>query len=354
MRNLLLKLHLVVALAAALFVTILGLTGAVMAFEPELDDLFHHDLFHVSPSGSGHQTIAQLADVVGRAYPGERVVQMALPQEPDGTYAAFTGRHAVYLDGSTGRIVGARTGPGLLGFVHQLHIRLALPFRSNPGGTVVALAGMGMLFLVVSGVVLWWKQKQVRIRRGGSLFRTMFDTHSAVGIFSAAFLLVLSASGILVAYDRPALMAMYRMTGEHPAPRSLPSTPQPGVSPISAEKAVEQARAALPGAVPLMVSLPRDQRDSYDVRMRFPEDRTPGGRSWVSVDQYTGRVLVVHGSRTAPGPERVITLNRALHTGDLFGLPTKLLMSLSSLLVVVQTVSGLLMWTRRRKAAGRP
>jgi hypothetical protein len=38
----------------------------------------------------------------------------------------------------------------------------------------------------------------------------------------------------------------------------------------------------------------------------------------VIMDQYTGRVLYADNSRTAPGDRRMETLNRALHTGDIF------------------------------------
>lgn len=67
------------------------------------------------------------------------------------------------------------------------------------------------------------------------------------------------------------------------------------------------------------------------------------------LDQYTGKVLWVMSSRTAPAGTHLVTLNRAIHTGDLFGMPTKILMSLASLMAVVQVVSGVLMWVRRRQ-----
>ena len=43
-RRLLFNLHLYMALIAGAFITILGVTGAIMAFETELDRLFHWKL----------------------------------------------------------------------------------------------------------------------------------------------------------------------------------------------------------------------------------------------------------------------------------------------------------------------
>jgi len=86
----------------------------------------------------------------------------------------------------------------------------------------------------------------------------------------------------------------------------------------------------------------------YAISLRYPEDLTPGGRSRVLIDQYSGDVLRAEGSRTAPLGSRVITLNRALHTGDVFGIPSKIVMSLASLAVVAQFLSGVAWWLKKR------
>jgi uncharacterized iron-regulated membrane protein len=86
----------------------------------------------------------------------------------------------------------------------------------------------------------------------------------------------------------------------------------------------------------------------YRIAARFPEDRTPGGRSRIYIHQFTGQVLQAEGSRTAPAGARVI-VNRAIHTGDIFGIPSKLVMSLASLMAVIQLVSGVVMWAKRER-----
>jgi uncharacterized iron-regulated membrane protein len=107
------------------------------------------------------------------------------------------------------------------------------------------------------------------------------------------------------------------------------------------------ARAAIPGTFPFQINAP-GPKGAYQIRSRFPEDLTPGGRSRVIVDQYTGKVLFAEGSRTAPGGARLVIANRAIHTGDIFGMPSKALMSLASLMAAVQVVSGIVMWWKRR------
>jgi uncharacterized iron-regulated membrane protein len=49
----------------------------------------------------------------------------------------------------------------------------------------------------------------------------------------------------------------------------------------------------------------------------------------------------------------MVIVNRAIHTADIFGIPSKTIVSLASLMSVVQVVSGVMMWWKRRKATPR-
>jgi uncharacterized iron-regulated membrane protein len=106
------------------------------------------------------------------------------------------------------------------------------------------------------------------------------------------------------------------------------------------------AARALPGAAPIAVSVTAGKAP-YRVALRYPEDLTPGGRSRVFVNPYTGAVMQAESSRTTAAGTRLVILNRAVHTGDIFGVPTKILMSLASLAAVAQVVTGALMWWKR-------
>ncbi len=59
-----------------------------------------------------------------------------------------------------------------------------------------------------------------------------------------------------------------------------------------------------------------------------------------------------HYSRTAPAGARMVIANRAIHTGDEFGIPSKALMALASLMAVAQVVTGIMMWLRRKEVSG--
>src|SRR5208282_3413276 len=129
--------------------------------------------------------------------------------------------------------------------------------------------------------------------------------------------------------------------------KNIPSIPQNGVTPITPDQGLQIALAALPGTQALSLSVPGGPKASYLVALHYPEDLTPGGRSWANVDQFSGKVVSFQDSRTAAMGTRAIIFNRATHTGDILGYPTKILMSLSSLMLVMQAITGYYMWWRK-------
>ena len=354
MRRVLFNLHLYTALIAAVFAVILGVTGSIMAFEPEIGRLLHWRLAYVTP-GAKALALGEIADVVAKKFPGERIAGFEISTRPGLSYQVRLRSRTAYVNQYTGEVLGVeRGGIDFLGYVHQLHLRLLLLGKPRLGKQIVSWAGVAVLFLALSGVYLWWPYKRVQVEWRGSAKRVWFDIHNVVGIFSFLFLLTLGTTGVVIGFEEHTTPLFYQMTGSKPAEEpDVSITPAPGAKTIGLDRALEIARAALPGATPFEINA-AEPKEPYYVRLRYPEDRTPGGRSGVTVDPYTGKVLFAQGSRTAPAGARMVIMNRAIHTGDIFGIPSKATASLVSLLLVLQVVSGVMMWWKRReRATGR-
>jgi uncharacterized iron-regulated membrane protein len=343
-RKALLKLHLWLAWIAGVFVVILGTTGCIMAFEPELDHLFHPWLSYVH-SQPRRLSLAELRDHVMKEFPGERIAGYNLSTSPHISAQVALPRGIVFVNPYTGEILGVRlTGMTFLAYVHQLHLRLAIRDPNDPGKKIISWAGVAMLFLLLSGLILWWPLKRVTVQPGKQFW---FDLHNVTGIFSFVFLLILTVTGIMIGFEQTSVPMFYKLTGSEPQRPPAIFAPRPGAIPITPDQAMEIARTALSGATPFGINAP-GPKGVYTIRARFPEDLTPGGRSLVVVDQYTGTVLFSEDSRTAPAGARVVIANRAIHTGDIFGIPSKAIMSLASLMAVAQLITGVTMWWKRR------
>jgi uncharacterized iron-regulated membrane protein len=88
----------------------------------------------------------------------------------------------------------------------------------------------------------------------------------------------------------------------------------------------------------------------YRAWLKYPEDGTPLGRSFVLVNAYSGTVLYTRSARTVGMPTRFFReWNREVHTGDILGWPTRILACLMSLLLPVLAITGPLFWWRRAR-----
>src|SRR5262249_15530806 len=153
-------------------------------FEPELDHLLHWQLWHVKP-GVHAMSLGDITAAVNKSFPGEAIGAYTVSSSPDLSYQVNLKRGTAYVNPYTGETIGVRPpGPDFLAYVHQLHLRLAWPSRSDPGKKIMATAGVVIMVLSISGLYLWWPVKRFTIQSNSSGWKFWFDAHSAIGIFS--------------------------------------------------------------------------------------------------------------------------------------------------------------------------
>ena len=274
------------------------------------------------------------------------LLDVGLTLATDHLAVTWTGRSTF-----TDRIAGSKRA---VARVHQLHSSL---LSGRTGQVIVSLVTLGSLLLVLSGLVLWWRERAWRVRWSASWKRVVYDLHHALGVLSALFLLVIMATGVWIGFAsqiNPLILALDRT----PQPARAPVQPPPtaGAVPISLDSIASSANSVAPDAPIVLIVLP--PRGAAQVALRYAEDHTPGGRSRAVIDRYRGTVLWSSITRTAGTGTRLINLQRAVHTGDIFGPLSQAVWFLVSIILASQAVTGVLMWWngragRRARAAPR-
>lgn len=347
-KKVLLKIHLYVGLAAALFLLLVSITGCALIFENELEGVFFPLKIQAQPQ-TQPLPLQELANKAQQANPGKRALRVILPQQPDHAHRVVVSDGTwVYVNGYTGEILGVRNlQSNFLLSIHQLHTSLLLKNRQL-GSKIVGWATLLLLLLAISGVILWWPRKLLTIKRGVNWRRVNFDLHNVSGFYAFVFVFLIALTGVLMTFEETGFKMVYRFTGEPPNLTPPRFTPQKGAPMISPDQALQIARAAMPGAMPTTVGV----APANSVDFKFPEDRTPMGRSHVFLDPYTGQVQMAQSTREAHPGVKAHNLNRPLHTGDILGWPTRIIWFVASLMVVIQAVTGVLIWwkPRRKKA----
>jgi uncharacterized iron-regulated membrane protein len=354
-RGVVLKVHLYLGLLAAIFLVILGLTGSIMAFEGDIDHWLHPRRWYVTAGPSALPEGELIARVERQIAPARVGAVQFSTQRNLAQTMQLNDRSVITVNPYDGSILSRITGPTktqtVLGAIHQIHLRLATDGRSAiapAGKVIVTYAGLILCLLVPTGLVLWWRTKRASIQWRGSWLRRSFDTHRAIGFYAGLFLWIAALTGILIGFDSGE-KAIYSLTHSARPTFARPpqATPLPGATPVGLDRAMEIAHETMPSASFDMVSVPLNPKGAFNVVMRVPEETSGSAHSSVTVDPYTGKVLQVHDFLTDSLGYRWIRFNRSIHTGDIWGLPGHILMSLSSLLLVAMVVTGLVIWWKK-------
>lgn len=350
-----LLLHRWLALVVAVFLAVIAVSGGLLVLERPIGRARQP---HVTPGRSPLplDTLAQ------RAYAkvgGGRVTMMLLGDSPDlawGIAIALPpagpggpGGESVTIDPYTGAILPDPPGPDpLVAFMRKVHVLHTQLLAGRTGNTIVAAVTFVAVFVILSGIVVWWREKLWRVNTSASWKRINFDLHHSFGIFSAIVLLVITSSGLWVHYGT--VDDWMRKLNRSPTP-PIPSQPaaEPGTPILSLDSIAAAARRAVPGAAIMNVQVPPGPKLPSIVQLKYPEDHTPAGRSRVFIDKYRGTVLLTMSTRTAEAGQHMIDIKRALHTGDIYGVPTQVLWALGALLLATQALTGVLMWWNAKR-----
>jgi uncharacterized iron-regulated membrane protein len=209
----------------------------------------------------------------------------------------------------------------------------------------VFYVSIGLLGLAISGLYLWWPRRIFAFRAGRLFSQTNYDLHRTLGFWSSVAMALFAVTGINLHLQTGG--GPFDMMDAKAAPVNLPGHG------VTADGMLQAAAEAIPGARLMRISVWGGRRPVL-VQMRFPEDHTPAGRSAVTLDPQTGRVLTAVSSRTAPVLyTALVQRNREIHTGVIFGLPSQIIASVISSLLGVLALSGTWIRFNRKLAAAR-
>ncbi|MFE8069891.1 PepSY domain-containing protein [Marinobacteraceae bacterium S3BR75-40.1] len=320
------RLHSLPGLIAGLLLIVLATSGAILALSPALDRAQT-----VLPE-SGQVNVAQLAQRVVAHYPGTEQIQ----RTPSGTVIVYysQGRRpdAVRVDPTSGEAIGPYRPSPVFRWVKDLH----RSFMLGDGGRLAAGIGAAiMVLLCVSGILML-------VRRMGGwrhLLRPIRGTtsqrlHGELARFAVLGLLLSALTGSYMSAVRFGLLPEATQA-EPPFPAQVTGGAPAPVGELSALRATD-----LGDLRELVFPYPGDPNDVYSLR-------TDQGAGFV--DQSSGALLAFEPRQPDSALQSLII---KLHTGEgLWWLG--LILGASALTVPVLSVTGGLIWWRRRRALPR-
>ena len=372
------------------FLILVGLTGAAIAWNDAGERLFAPSLFVLAPSHTGQTPLDPftLRDAAERAEPGFAINGVDLTRKPNEparfSVEARPGGPAprnddIALDPFTGKIVGARRdgdlrqgAVNLMPFIYSLHQSLAL----GDGGALVlgfvalvwtidCFAGLWLTFPVHAHprrtLRVWverWRRAW-RVRWPTRPFKLAFDLHSAGGLWLWAMLLVLAWSSVsfnLPAVYRPVTRAIFGLDEATPIRATTLSASAPPR--LGWRQAHEVGKHAM-GSEALRYGFTiQDERlmfynsalRTYAYRVRSTLDSGKFGNTQLILDADTGNVLDFQRPTGGRFGTSLTTWIEDLHTAGVWGWPMRAFLTLMGLGVCMLSVTGILIWWRKRTA----
>lgn len=388
MRPIFVRLHRWFGIGTALFLFVSGLTGAIIAWNQELDALLNPEFYYAHSTVPALSAL-ELANRVEAADPRLRVSYLPLGIVPGrtlqmrvrGRLDPATGNPYVLdfdqiaVDPGTGIIQGRRDWGALslrrlnlMPFLYEFHYTLYLPTTGSGvaiGVWLLGVVGIVWLFDSVIALVLafpsvktWRKSFTFRVRRGG--YPLAFDLHRSGGVWVWGLLCVIALTSVSMNLERPVVRPIVSLFSSlTPDPESSPElrAAQPnGTAMLSRERIVELATVAghkmelnaEPGATFEIASLHLYGVGYFEPGGLYADGHL--GNAWTYWDARTGREVggTVPGQGTAG--DIFLQAQFPLHSGRLFGLPGRILVSFMGVMVALLSATGLVIWFKKLKA----
>ncbi|MCK1638087.1 PepSY domain-containing protein [Bradyrhizobium sp. 157] len=406
------RLHRWAGLLTAGFLFFSGVTGAVISWDHEIDDLLNKQLFDVTSSGPAIPSV-ELVKLIEQRDPRARVVHMFMTPEQGHSLWFFvlpridpaTGKrfeldyNQIFLDPNTGAELGRRywgavwpvTRANFVSFLYKLHYTMHIPefWGSDRWGMrvlgVIAIIWtidcfVGFYLTLPSrrraraerapavarelGRGFWARWAPAwKIKTSGSTYRINFDIHRAFSLWTWALLFVIAFTAFsLNLYFEVFSPLMKTVSNYTPTPyeqrpyRHLDDPIEPKVT-----YADIAARAAADGksrgwTTPVGSINYGPAHGVYAAAFFHPgDDHGAGGvgPAQLYYDSEDGRPIGERLPWVGTAADIFVQAQFPLHSGRILGLPGRILISVMGLVVAALSVTGVVIWWRKRRARVR-
>ncbi|HUD91676.1 PepSY-associated TM helix domain-containing protein [Sphingobium sp.] len=361
-RKRLAKWHLTLGLFLGLIWSIQGLTGSLLVFHREWDQM-GDDALTNGPMLHFSDMIEKIEERIG--VPVQRITAVGRdPRLLEARYLDKAGHpQAARIDAASGNIVGQRDreptqpfGGAAWRWIYTVHTSLTV----GPYGRIaMGLSGILLTSTLILGLKLAWPKggawaRTFQFRNLRTTVQKFYCWHRAFGSIAFCPLVVASLTGIYLVFDAPITRTLSRMM---PFQATAMMSHHGGMSGehadhimIGPDDAFDIARQRFPSGRFMNLEMPIEHPGYYSVRFTLPSElRAWSGRALVQVSAMNGDILTVYNPSSTTPLNRFDDSIYPIHIGDAGGILHRLAIAIFGLSLPFFYCTGLFLWWRKRK-----
>ncbi len=361
------QIHLWLGLLSGLLVFIIAFTGALYAFQEEIDNLAKYKYVEVQSAPIMPPTA--LTKIAEQQLPGKELHGLKYNNAGKAVEAIFYGYNPsyydiIYINPYTGEVLKVKDmNKDFFRFIMQGHFYLWLP--PQIGQPIVAWSVLIFALVLISGLIIWipksWKSFRNRTwfrwDKNTKWPRINFDLHVVGGIYASVFGLIFATTGLVWGFQWFS-QGYYKVVGgkKSLAYTEVLSNKQHQFDSLATTPAIDrlwkQMLNEYPNAAYIEVHPPHN--DSVALPIHATEQ---DGKYWKTdyryFDQHTLKEIEVdniYGKlKDANAADKLFRMNYEIHTGAILGLPGKIIAFLMSLLIASLPVTGFVIWLKKKR-----
>ena len=370
LRRALFWVHLAAGVLAGVVIFTMCVTGVLLAFQPQVLRFVERGVRTAPAASEPRMGAGTLLRLAAEATPGASPTAATLSSDPTQSASVAFGRErTIFLDPSTGAVLGASAGGWRQFFaaIQDLHRWLAFSEKNRPAGkAVTGAANLLFVGITLTGLYIWWPRlRGIRRVSNVGLFQKGlsgkgrdFNWHNVIGVWSFLPLFVLSVTGAVISY-RWAGDLVYRAFGNEPPPAQSPGGRTRGQGAAGEPRKFTAEDAATldglwsvaaqksPGWRAISVRLAEEPQAPVTFSIEEGRFLNRFARSSLTLDPKTGEVTKWEPYAEAVAGRQARSWMRFLHTGESLGLPGQIVAALASLGGSVLAWTGIALSLRR-------
>lgn len=225
------------------------------------------------------------------------------------------------------------------------------------GKAITGASTLIFMFILITGIILWWPKtrhifkQRIKVKWDGGWKRVNHDLHVVLGFYAAIFLFVSVFTGLTWSYEWFS-NGLYAVLGTSPKPAAAPVSVLDEITTgkgISYETALATVKQRVPDALFYTLSPPKNSSSAFMVSLLPANAVYEAATTTYYLNQFNGKVLQSQTFAQRNLGQQIRATIKPLHTGAIFGTPSKIFALIVALLGVIFPATGTIMWINRTR-----